>query len=96
MVFAMANSEHLYIQIQTTSAFVGKLEVYFGKVRLRNSLTNCGLPVFTGRLGSLAAAAPPSVCLFPPRRLRTKRERGITTINKGRIIQEYTNKEIQN
>ncbi len=46
-------------------------ETYFGKVRLRSSLTNCGLPVLTGRLGSLVPAAP-SDCLLPPRRLRTK------------------------
>lgn len=45
---------------------------YFGNVRLRSSLTNCGLPVLTGRLGSLTPAALWSVvCLFPPRRFRT-------------------------
>lgn len=49
-------------------------ETYFGKVRLRSSLTNCGLPVLTGRLGSLAPAAAPSVCLLPPRRLRTEKK----------------------
>lgn len=32
-------------------------ETYFGKVRLRSSLTNCGLPVLTGRAGSLAPTA---------------------------------------
>ncbi len=51
---------------------------YFGKVRLRSSLTNCGLPVLTGRLGSLAPAIPPSVCLLLPRRLRTEKNEGQT------------------
>ena len=49
----------------------GGCRAYLGKVRLRSSLTNCGVPVFAGRVGSLPATAPPSACLFPPRRLRT-------------------------
>lgn len=46
-------------------------ETHLGKVRLRSSLTNCGLPVFTGRPGSLVPTEMVSVCLLAPRRLRT-------------------------
>lgn len=63
----------LKLQINFIFLFAGQwTQTYLGKVRLRSSLTNWELPVLTGRLGSLPAVVAASVCLLPPRRLRTE------------------------